>query len=245
MGLNYAKSAFNIMFDVSIDPNTFDAAVEMSSDAAGTGIYYTLDGTEPTESSDRYTGPVVLTDTALVRAGSFLGGAQAGKSTSIQYTRHRAAGKRPRLTHPYSKGYPGAGDFTLTNCLTGSKDYGDGQWQGFLGQDLDAVIDLGDTIPLSRVTATFFHNPGVWIFMPERVDIEVSDDGETFRPAAVLENDTHQQTEGPIIKSFSQPFENLRARYLRVRAVNIGVCPDWHAGAGGAAWLFADEIIVE
>jgi hypothetical protein len=35
------------------------------------------------------------------------------------------------------------------------------------------------------------------------------------------------------------------ARYVRVRAKNVGVCPAWHPGAGGKAWIFVDEIIVE
>ena len=33
-------------------------------------------------------------------------------------------------------------------------------------------------------------------------------------------------------------------RYLRILAGNIGVCPSWHKGAGGKAWLFVDEIII-
>jgi hypothetical protein len=35
-----------------------------------------------------------------------------------------------------------------------------------------------------------------------------------------------------------------QARYIRVRARSVGVCPEWHAGAGGPAWVFADEIRV-
>ena len=39
--------------------------------------------------------------------------------------------------------------------------------------------------------------------------------------------------------------DNVQARYVRVVAKNIGTIPDWHPGAGGKAWIFADEIIVE
>jgi len=31
---------------------------------------------------------------------------------------------------------------------------------------------------------------------------------------------------------------------VRVLAKNIGALPDWHPGAGGLPWLFADEIQV-
>jgi hypothetical protein len=32
---------------------------------------------------------------------------------------------------------------------------------------------------------------------------------------------------------------------VKIHAMNRGVCPPWHLGAGGKAWLFADEIVVE
>jgi hypothetical protein len=31
-------------------------------------------------------------------------------------------------------------------------------------------------------------------------------------------------------------------RYLRVKAKNFGVLPEWHQGAGGEAFIFIDEI---
>ena len=36
----------------------------------------------------------------------------------------------------------------------------------------------------------------------------------------------------------------LKARYVKIAAKNLGVCPAWHPGAGGKAWLFMDEIII-
>ena len=38
---------------------------------------------------------------------------------------------------------------------------------------------------------------------------------------------------------------DLEARYLKIKAKNIEYCPEWHDGAGGEAWLFVDEIIIE
>jgi hexosaminidase len=34
------------------------------------------------------------------------------------------------------------------------------------------------------------------------------------------------------------------ARYVRVTAKSVGLCPPWHPGRGQNAWLFVDEIIV-
>ena len=39
--------------------------------------------------------------------------------------------------------------------------------------------------------------------------------------------------------------KKVKARFVKVVAINTGVCPSWHAGNGGKAWLFCDEITVE
>ena len=38
--------------------------------------------------------------------------------------------------------------------------------------------------------------------------------------------------------------KSLKTRFIRVEAINIGVCPEWHPGKGQKAWIFADEILV-
>jgi hypothetical protein len=34
------------------------------------------------------------------------------------------------------------------------------------------------------------------------------------------------------------------ARYIKVKATNYGVLPEWHQGKGGDAFIFIDEIDV-
>ena len=46
-----------------------------------------------------------------------------------------------------------------------------------------------------------------------------------------------------IAVKFSGPSESYR--YVRVQAENVGVCPEWHPGAGGKSWVFSDEMIIE
>jgi hexosaminidase len=58
-------------------------------------------------------------------------------------------------------------------------------------------------------------------------------------------NDVSPRLGEAVIKEFSARFEPRRARFVRVRARSLGNVPEWHYGAGGKAWLFADEIVVE
>ena len=38
---------------------------------------------------------------------------------------------------------------------------------------------------------------------------------------------------------------NQSARYILITAYNRKKCPPWHAGSGGDAWIFSDEVVIE
>jgi hexosaminidase len=76
------------------------------------------------------------------------------------------------------------------------------------------------------------------------VIISLSQDGKRFHSINEIRNDVPKKTDRPVLKQFSQGFPMTKARYIKVRAKNPGVCPPWHEGAGEPCWLFADEIVV-
>ena len=47
------------------------------------------------------------------------------------------------------------------------------------------------------------------------------------------------------IFEYSVTLKNIKSRYVRVKGLNINECPDFHPGAGGASWVFVDEIIIK
>jgi hexosaminidase len=167
-----------------------------------------------------------------------------GPVTEIRYLAHKALGKPISLTFPYSERYSGGWKLALLDGLRGSKSHTDGRWQGFEGDDLMAVIDFGKKQKFSRVTLGCLQNSGSWIFLPAEVEFSVSDNGQDYKVAASQKNDVSPALAEAIIKDFSSSFPITKARYLRIRAKNIGTCPEGHPGAGKKAWLFADEIIV-
>ncbi len=50
---------------------------------------------------------------------------------------------------------------------------------------------------------------------------------------------------GVIIKDFGINVYPKNVRYLKIVAKSIKICPGWHKGAGGKAWVFADEIVID
>lgn len=152
------------------------------------------------------------------------------------------AGRTMKIKNPYSTQYTAGGDDALINTLRGGKDFTTGNWQGYYGVDLDAVIDLGKRIPVSRIGAGFLQDQNSWIFMPEWVKFEISKDGKNFHGAGKIQNDIDEHATGGIIKDFEVSFPKQEARYIRVIAKNRGQCPTWHKGAGNPAWIFVDEV---
>ena len=80
--------------------------------------------------------------------------------------------------------------------------------------------------------------------MPESVEFAVSKDGKTYETVAELTHGIPLDLEGSVTRDFMKAGINRRVRYIRMRAKNIAVCPEWHPGAGHPAWIFADEIMV-
>lgn len=183
--------------------------------------------------------------TELVAAQAFLAGRPYGAPTVVPVTGHLAQGLAPHLAHPASTRYPGGGPHGLTNGLHGGQNYRDGLWTGFEGTDLDAVIDLGAARDLTRLAIGCYQGATAWIFLPGQVDFLLSDDGESWRPAATVGHDVSNKIQRRIIHRFSADVTGNRARYVRVVARSLITCPAWHPGAGGACWVFADEIVVE
>lgn len=219
--------------------------IKLSCSDSAAAIHYSVDGSQPTLQSKRYAHPFILKETALIKARAFKDGAASLAVAGHRFTRHLATGKKIELKWAFSPKYPASGQMALIDGLSGSANFHDGIWQGFEKVDLDATIDLEKSQTISRISCSFLQDMNSWIFLPEKVAFEVSQDGQNFRNLAELDHDVELSRPGSIIKRFSKKFESVKGRFVRVRAKNVAVCPAWHPGAGGMAWLFVDEIIIE
>lgn len=169
-----------------------------------------------------------------------------GDTLEVDAAVHHALGLIPVLESPYSEYYPGSGPGALTDGLIGGRDFRDGCWQAFSGVDLDAVLDWSGRPMPTALHMPFYTYNNAWIFMPDRVEVFASEDGERWElvgsaPNPLAPNDKRQDVvEMRIELSLSRV-----PRYLRVRAKNRGVCPPDHDAPGEPAWLFATEMVFE
>jgi hexosaminidase len=241
---NYAKSAWLVSFQPAIDTTTHRITVAMSTELPVEAIRYTTDHSDPTASADTYTTPFPVQQTTALRAVGFMRGHKFGKPTEKTFYVHKALLKQPQLAHRYEQ-YTAGGPYGLVDGVTGSDAYNDGFWQGYRKDDLDAVIDLGTATKLKSIESHFLENTYSWIFLPRTVDVSTSDDGVAYTLIATIDMPLPQWHQPVKVRNFVYDFKNVTARYVRLTARNIGICPDWHGGKGESAWLFVDEIIVE
>jgi predicted alpha-1,2-mannosidase len=150
-----------------------------------------------------------------------------------------------KIKNPYSTQYTGGGDNGLIDMIRGGENFADGSWQGYQGVNFEAIVDLGMLDEIHKVSAGFLQSAGSWIWMPEYVEFYYSGDGKTFTKIGKITNDIDRKEMQTVIKDFSIKTGNIKAKYIKVLAKNMGICPKWHPGAGGKAWLFVDEITVE
>jgi len=150
-----------------------------------------------------------------------------------------------KLATKYGNHYAAGGDKALIDFIRGGRDSRTGSWQGYEGVDINAIIDLGSEIEINKVGIGFLQDENSWIFMPEKIEFFISDDGDDYKSIGIVENTISYKDKGSILKDYEIKFNSKKARYVKVIAKNRGVCPDDHKGAGGKCWIFADEIFIE
>ena len=144
----------------------------------------------------------------------------------------------------YNRAYHAGGPEGLIDGIFGNENWRKGDWQGYQGQDFEAVIDLKQKRPVQAISARFLQDSRSWIVMPSRVEYYVSDDNITFTLAQTVNNYIKPQDYNIMVASFDAVLENTSARYIKVKAYNYGKLPEWHQGAGSEAFIFIDEIII-
>ena len=105
-------------------------------------------------------------------------------------------------------------------------------------------MDLGKTTEISEASLGTFQFLASWIFLPVEVEFLLSADGKNFQSAGIVRADPGLERTADASKEYTLKFPKQAVRYVRVVAKNKAICPDWHLGAGGKAWIFADEITI-
>lgn len=244
-GWNYAESALTPFVAEQHFNGNGELVVRLAAELSGYPVRYTLDGSVPTERSDLYADSIVVREPATLTAATFRGGRQAGCLLQVPGLLNRATRAAVSYAAPYSAPHTGGGDTALVDNRYAFKRGDDRAWQGFRETDMDLTLDLGSEQPVAGVWIRFFqHLSTTSVMLPTRLTVWTSADGVDFAVSADRAVDPEEDSEA-VIRPFDLRFPApVAARFVRIRATNRKTLPEGHPRAGGAAWLFADEVAV-
>lgn len=246
LGVKYGSERQGVAFSSGYNEVEKAFLVSLIPGQKDLGMVYTTDGSEPTLKSPEYQGPFLLRNSGVVKARVTRSYGLDAEIFTRTFVKHAGIGLEPKITDPWSPTYPAGGSKAVLDGVRGSTNYRDGLWQGYHHIDFEATIWLGDKRQINKITVGFLQNIPSWIFFPEYVELSVSENGKDYTSVSQISKVDLPQDDVPRIQDYVlSNFDKLETRYIRIKAKNIGYCPDWHDGAGSEAWIFIDEIVIE
>lgn len=241
--LNYAKHIFNVEGEFMFNAKERVVKCQLST-IDGAAIYYTLDGTEPTEESQKYVEPIIVDHSTEVCAVAIRAeGKSRVMNQKISLGKSTGCPVELGMVKP-SERFLYGGAATLVDGMKGSVSYTSGEWIGFRDGDVVAVIDLGSKESVSRVSTSAYVNVDSWIMGSLGLVVSVSEDKETFCEVARKDylSETNLKKEG--IEEYRVEFEQVKARYVKVVVKCTPTLPKGHVAAGRTPYMLIDEIEV-
>jgi hexosaminidase len=242
-GANYSNAFYNLKASILPTKDFNGVLWKLESNNKEGKIIYVKGASQ--NATTNYTEPVLITGNAEY------GAALTRKDHTFisnwlwqKFSFNKATGKKITLKEEPSGNWTGSGAFTLVNgIITERKLEQSAEWLGFLGKDIDAVIDFGKQQNINLIRLNVLKQEGSWIYLPASVGFFISDDGVNF--TSVGKQMPGENNEWKDERRIEQKLTNVSARFIKVVAKNYGIIPTGKPGAGTPAWLFADEIEVE
>jgi hexosaminidase len=240
LNVNYSKSHYSIKAVTGWLYDLNKPQIALSSECKDCDIRYTLNGDEPSMSSSKYNGPIIISNNLFVKAQAFRNGVPFSPIYAENFILHKGTGK-PYQMENVNPGYSGGHQFALTDGIV-AKQNAWNRWVGTLGKDMDVKIDLLKPTTIRGIKMQFFHSPDSWIYAPLFVEFYTSVDGKIWTLVDKKDVNTDGKANNGIQNT--EFITNKTTRFIRIVAKSIGKIPENAQGAGNDAHLFCNEIIV-
>jgi hexosaminidase len=192
----------------------------------------------------RYSNPFKIDSSANLSIEFERKGKKYEEKVEQKIQAHLANGIRPKLSYEYHQNYSAGGPEGLTDGKLGSSNFKDGNWQGCWGDDMEVLVDLGESKTINYLESGFLQYNNAWIFFPQKVEYWGSEDGKNYEPLGVVKNQSNPKEKKQFRQAFQLELKSQKFRYIKMKAYTLGICPEWHDAAGSKAWLFMDELII-
>jgi hypothetical protein len=244
---NYSVTDNLIVINPTINGGgiTFDNSkrISISSPQKNITTFYTLDGTEPSIKSKKYSLPFTIQKSTTVKAITVDENGKQSFITTANYKKRQNSWSIKLLT-PFEPQYDGGGTNALLDGINGDVNWRKGNWQGYQNNNMDLLIDLKKPTIINEVSTNFLQDVGAWIIYPKQIIVSISTDGQLFTQVGKIENNLLETDKEVTTKNFVFKFI-AQARFVKVQAIQYGTLPVWHLGVGGQSHIFVDEIEIK
>ncbi|MEP7164024.1 MAG: GH92 family glycosyl hydrolase [Ferruginibacter sp.] len=218
--------------------------VTITSAQKNVNIYYTTDGTDPSAKSKKYVTALNISKSVIVKSIAISDKGVKSFVTTAVY-RKMTHNWTVQLNTKFEQQYDGGGPDGLIDGIRGTTNWSKGDWQGYQKADMDVIIDLKEIKTVSKIFTSFLQDTRSWIVMPKEIIIETSTDGKSFSKLYDGKELLEIENLEPQIMEIEPSFIPVKARYVRIKAIQYGKLPEWHESPGGDTHIFVDEINIE
>tara|TARA_R110002033_G_scaffold58464_5_gene108259 strand:- start:249456 stop:251780 length:2325 start_codon:yes stop_codon:yes gene_type:complete len=238
LGINYAKSAYIVTTTATADLEDKSIKIALKNEFPSPEIRYVLGDGILHKNATKYLDTIQIKQTTIIKASLFKDGKPIGKTFADTIKFHQAFGKKLDFKHPFNENYKGDGPTSIVNAIRGTKNFHDGQWQAWLGDNMEVVIDLEVSQSVQQVILGSLENQGAGIYFPTVVTVFVSEDGTNYKEAGKVKRAFATNSNADLM-DFIVDLKKTKARYVKVIASNLKIAP-----TSDGTWLFIDEILV-
>ena len=236
LGVDYGLETIPVHFNSDYTDGVFN--ITLNKGTKDLNLFYQVNDGD----LNQYNSTFSLSGTSHIKASAIKNDKPYGEPFEIELYQHKGLDAKVTGLNEYYEGYSGGGDHCIADGLRGSSNFRDGRWQGYSGTDFEATMSFNTIQQIDSVICSFYQYNLSWIFMPEKIIVYTSIDGDNYYNRASFEPQTSDRVEGQFFEEFVLTFPEVEAKHVKIKALNYGVCPDWHPAAGSKSWLFVDEV---
>ena len=244
LDVNYANHMYSVKGELKNTEG--NVTYQLNATSSSYPIYYATDKSAP---SKLYVNPIPVDSSMTIKAVILDSNAIAlGAIFQQKINLHKGVGAKILIDKKPHPAYNAGGENALINGISGNnKRYGDKEWLGFSGEDIEITIKFDNPTNINTIATRFFNANGQWIYSPKEINLQLKlEDGRAILIRKKIENTKSLLVDFNLtISQFYPEDKNLKATELKIIIPSYGIIPEGKQGAGHKPWTFIDEIIIE
>ena len=244
LDVNYANHMYSVKGELKNTEGNL--TYQLNATSSSYPIYYATDKSAP---SKLYVNPIPVDSSMTIKAVILDSNAIAlGAIFQQKINLHKGVGAKILIDKKPHPAYNAGGKNALINGISGNnKRYGDKEWLGFSGEDIEITIKFENPTNINTITTRFFNANGQWIYAPKEINLQLKlEDGRAISTRKKIKNTKSLLVDFNLnISQFYPEDKNLKATELKIIIPSYGIIPEGKQGAGHKPWTFIDEIIIE